>query len=92
MEAHSDSILEDVRHERALIILLSIVEPDIIKESKFLHHKIEIIKNIALEKIHRQRILNENNCFRITRKTVFWSNNIIVRTHVFLINKWLIQF
>ena len=29
MEAYFDSIFEDVRHERSLISLLSIVEPDI---------------------------------------------------------------
>ena len=59
MEAYFDSIFEDVRHERSLIILLSIVEPDILRRSKFLDHEIEIIKNIALEKLHRQRNLKE---------------------------------
>ena len=49
MEAYFDSIFEDVRHERSLILLLSIVEPDILRQSKFLDHEIEIIKNIALE-------------------------------------------
>ena len=55
MEAYFDSIFEDVRHERSLILLLSIVEPDILRQSKFLDLEIDIIKNIALEKIHRQR-------------------------------------
>ena len=59
MEAYFDSIFEDVRHERSLILLLSIVEPDILKQSKVLDHEIEIIKNIALEKLHRQRNLKE---------------------------------
>ena len=49
MEAYFDSIFEDVRHERSLLLLLSIVEPDILRQSKFLDHEIEIIKNIALE-------------------------------------------
>ena len=52
-------MFEDFRHERSLIILLSIVEPDILRQSKFLHHETEIIKNIALEKLHRQRNLKE---------------------------------
>ena len=59
MEAYFNTIFEDIRHERSLILLLSSVEPDILKQSKFNNHEIEIIKNIALEKLHRQRILKE---------------------------------
>ena len=59
MEQYFNSIFEDIRYERALVLLLSIVEPDILKQSKFNDHEIEIIKNIALEKLHRQRILKE---------------------------------
>ena len=33
-----DSIVEDVRHEGSLILLLSIVEPDILRQSKLLDH------------------------------------------------------
>ena len=66
-----DSIFEDVRHERSLILLLSIVETDILKPSKFLDHELETIKNIALEKLHRQRNLKRNYSFRIIRKTIF---------------------
>ena len=59
MEAYFNTIFEDIRHERSLILLLSIVEPDILRQSKFLDHEIEIIKNIALDKLHRQRNLKE---------------------------------
>ena len=59
MEAYFNTIFEDIRHERSLILLLSIVEPDILKQTKFNDHEIEIIKIIALEKLHRQRILKE---------------------------------
>ena len=59
MEAYFSTIFEDVRHERSLILLLSLVEPDILKQSKFTDHEIEIIKNIALEKIFRQKNLKE---------------------------------
>ena len=59
MEAYFNTIFEDVRHERSLILLLGLVEPDILKQSKFLDHEIEIIKNIAPEKLHRQRNLKE---------------------------------
>ena len=59
MEQYFNTILEDVRHERSLIVLLSLVEPDILKQSKFADHEIDIIKNIALEMLHRQRNLKE---------------------------------
>ena len=59
MEAYFSNLFEDFRHERSIILLLSIVEPDILRQSKFLDHEIEIIKNIAPEKIHRQRNLTE---------------------------------
>ena len=59
MEQHFNTIFEDIRHERSLILLLSLIEPSILKQSKFTDHEIEIIKKIALEKLHRQRILKE---------------------------------
>ena len=59
MEAYFNTIFEDIRHERSLILLLSLTEPDILKQSKFTDHEIEIIKNLALEKLHRQKILKE---------------------------------
>ena len=59
METYFNTIFEDVRHERSLILLLSLTEPDILKQSKFNDHEIEIIKNIALEKIFRQKNLKE---------------------------------
>ena len=52
-------IFEDVRHERSLIILLSLTDPDILKQSKFTDDEINIIKNLALEKLHKQRILKD---------------------------------
>ena len=59
MEQYFNTIFEDIRHERSLILLLNLSEPDILKQSKLLDHEIEIIKNIALEKLHRQRNLKE---------------------------------
>ena len=53
MEACFNTLFEDLRHERNLVLLLSLVEPDILKQSKFTDHEIDIIKNIALEKLHR---------------------------------------
>ena len=59
MEQYFSNLFEDIRYERSLILLLSLVEPDILKQSKFTDHEINIMKDIALDKIHRQRILKE---------------------------------
>ena len=59
MEAYFNTIFEDIRYERSLILILSIVEPDILKQSKFTELEKDFIKNIASEKIHRQRNLKE---------------------------------
>ena len=68
MKAYFDNIFEDVRHERSLILLPSKVEPDILKQSKFLDHEIEIIKNITFEKLHRQRNLKEYFAMNLLEK------------------------
>ena len=59
MEQYFNTIFEDIRHERSLILILSLIESSILKQSKFNDHEIDIIKIIALEKLHRQRILKE---------------------------------
>ena len=59
MEAYFSNLFDDIRHERSLILLLSLTDPDILRQSKFTDDEIEIIKNLALEKLHRQRILKE---------------------------------
>ena len=48
MEQYLATIFEDVRDERSPILLLILVEPDILKQSKFTDHEIDNIKNIAL--------------------------------------------
>ena len=52
-------MFEEVRHERSLILLLSLTDPNIIKQSKFTDDEINIIKNLALEKLRRQKCLRE---------------------------------
>ena len=59
MEAYFSNLFDDVRHERSLMLLLSLTDPDILKKSKFTDDEINIIKNLAVEKLHRQRILKE---------------------------------
>ena len=52
MEAYFATIFEDVRHKRLLIILLSLTDPVILKQSNFTDHEIDVIKNVALENLH----------------------------------------
>ena len=70
METYFNTIFEDIRHERSLILLLGLVEPSILKQSKFTDHEIEIIKNLALEKLHRQRILKEHIAMDLLQKQI----------------------
>ena len=59
MEQYFNTIFEDIRYERSLILLLSLIEPDILKQSKFTDLEVSIIKDIALEKTFRQKYLKE---------------------------------
>ena len=68
MEAYFNSIFEDVIHKRSLILLLSLVEPNITKQSKFTDHKTEVVKNLALESLHRQRIVKEHIALDLLEK------------------------
>ena len=56
MEQYFSTMVEDVRLEQSLILLRSLTDPDILKQSKFTDHETEIIKKLALEKLHRQRL------------------------------------
>ena len=59
MEASFSTLFDGVRHERSLISFLSLTNPDLLKQSKFTADEISTIKNLALEKIHRQKCLKE---------------------------------
>ena len=60
MQQYFSVMFEDVRHERSSILLLSLTDPDKLRQSKFADCEIDIIKKLALEKLHRQRILKEH--------------------------------
>ena len=68
MEAYFATVSEDARDERSLILLLNLVEPDLLKQSKFTDHEIDISKNLALEKLHRQRSLKEHIAMGLLEK------------------------
>ena len=56
MEAFFATMFEDLRHERSLILLLSLTDSDILKQSKFTDNELNTLKNLGLEKLQRQRI------------------------------------
>ena len=80
MEAYFATMFEDVRHERCLLLILSLVEPDKLKQSKFTDDEINIIKNLALGKLHRQRILKEHFAMDLIEKQ--FSDQSITIIHI----------
>ena len=59
MEAYFAVIFEDIRHERSIILLLSLTDLDKLQQAQFTHHETNIIKILDFEKLHRQRLLKE---------------------------------
>ena len=68
MEQYFSNLFEDVRYQRSLILLLSLVEPDILKQSNIIYDEVSLVKDIALEKINRQRTLKENVAMDLLEK------------------------
>ena len=60
MEQYFAVMFEDVRHEQSSILMLSLTDPDILRQSKFTDYEIDIIKILAVDKVHQQRILKEH--------------------------------
>ena len=48
---------EDVRQKRSLRLVLSLPDEAISKPTSFTDYEITIMKNLAVEKLHRQRVL-----------------------------------
>ena len=89
MEQHFNTIFEDVRHERSLILFFILVEPEILKQSKFTDHEVEIIKSLALEKLHQQRSLKEIIALDLSEKQ--FSDQSVKYKYLFflLINEYI---
>ena len=60
MEQNFPTMFENVRHERSLPLLMSLTDPDILRQNNITEYEFHIIKNLASEKLHRQRILKEH--------------------------------
>ena len=68
MEKNFIRVFDNIHYERSLIILLSLTDPDILRQAKFTDDEIEIIKNLALENLHRQRMLKEYYALQLLDK------------------------
>ena len=55
MEAYFATMFEDIRHEKSLILLPWLTDPDILKQSQMTDEKFNIIRNLAPEKNYIDR-------------------------------------
>ena len=60
MGVYFATMIEDVRHERYLKLLLSLTDPDILRQSKFTDNETDNLKNLALRKLRQQRNLKKH--------------------------------
>ena len=72
MAVYFAMIFEDVRHERSLILLLSLGNPDKMRQRKFTDFEIDIIRNLALEKLHWQRISKKHVAMSLLESQLEW--------------------
>ena len=59
MDQYFANLFECVRYEKALVLIISLTDSNKLGKSKFTDHETNIIKNIALEKLHWQRKLKK---------------------------------
>ena len=60
MEVYFATTFEDVRRERSFLLLISLTDSDTLRQGNFFDCELEIIKNWALGRLNRQRILKEH--------------------------------
>ena len=65
MEKYFSTLFEDVRYERRVILVLSLTDEGILNQNGFTEDEIKIINNIALQKVHKQRIIKEYKAIEI---------------------------
>ena len=51
------TLFQNVRHERSVILLLSSLDEGILRQAGIADHELNVIKDLALEKLHRQKAL-----------------------------------
>ena len=80
MEQNFAKMFEDVRHERSLILLLSLTDQDILKQSEFKDYEINIIKNSAFEKLHRQKCSKEIFALQLLEQYFLFNKEVQIQT------------
>ena len=68
MENYFIKLFDNIHYERSLILLLSLTDSDILRQAKFTDDEIEIIKDLALEKLYRQKMLKEYQALQLLDK------------------------
>ena len=71
METYFSNLFEDIRYERSLILLLSLTNPDDLKQSKFTDDEINKAKNSCFRKITQTENVRRIFCFTVIGKTIF---------------------
>ena len=59
LDNHFDYILQDIRHERTLILTLALTDPQILLDAKFSQQDIDKLVVLGKEKILRQKLLRD---------------------------------
>ena len=59
MDKYYNLLYDNIFYERQLLLLLSITNPEYLKVKGYTQEDINIIKDIADSKIHRQKLLKE---------------------------------
>ena len=72
MENYFAGIFEDVRHGRSLILVISLTDPEILKQVRCRGHEIKTRRNLALAKIHKHKSLKEYFAMQL----LDWNPNI----------------
>ena len=57
MDDYSATFFEDVTQEISLISLPPLTHPDMLQQTEFLDYEIKRVESLALEKLHRQQVL-----------------------------------
>ena len=72
MAAYFAAMFQEVRPGRSLILILSLTDPDIKKQKNFTDDEINKNENLALEKLHCQKVIKRILRFTINRIMVLY--------------------
>ena len=75
MENYFIKLFDNIHCERSLITLLSLTNPDLLRQTKVTDDEREIFRNIALQKLKRQVDLKQYVALELLEKTIFRSVN-----------------